>query len=98
MVISTVWSRRSYPQYVAPHPGETLPPFGRAPYFPWQDILTPQAGALTSIPVPVECALRAFSKPPAHQAHPFLLHPIGPPHAPVGGGFRFWVAGASICG
>jgi len=26
--------------------GKTLPTFGRAPYLPWQDSLTPQAGLL----------------------------------------------------
>ena len=39
MVIAATLTRRGHPPYVASHPDETLPTFGRAPYLPWQDSL-----------------------------------------------------------
>jgi hypothetical protein len=46
MVISTTLSGAGQPPPVGVAVGETLPTFGRAPYLPWEDILTPQAGLL----------------------------------------------------
>jgi hypothetical protein len=41
MVISTIWSRRSLPQYVASHPGETLPHSARSQGLPYPIPLFP---------------------------------------------------------